>query len=102
MSSDYWKEAFLDTLEQCGLWDIVKEIPPEKLNEISISLENWSENKTMYYSGIAYDPLVKENEELKKNLDIERNKVFCKNCNGKGYDLGSQCWKCNGYGRYTL
>lgn len=54
------------------------------------------------------NPLVEENEKLSRAIKLEREKVTCRECNGRGVIVenfcnrssSSRCDKCNGEGRH--
>ena len=103
--SEYWKSSLEEIFGEYGISEgdkfdaIVKDV------EQAASMENEACG-----DHFIPDPQTAEIAELKKELDIEKNKVHCQECNGRGSitDYGpshyctSTCSKCNGKGRYTL
>jgi len=99
---DYWLECVSIALEEAGV-----KATPEQLDEIARSVEGGHENYGMSYP-TPESPFKRELEETKKKLARERDKVFCRTCDGRGlirsdgpahYSI-SQCWKCRGEGRH--
>lgn len=101
--TDYWREAFLTALEEADI-----PFPSgDKLNAAVKVIEGAHENYGMAH---GYDcipnPLRTENDALAKQLDRERRKEHCRNCDGRGrvvshgpiHSCNSQCHKCNGQG----
>ena len=102
----YWKECLSEALNGCEL--IATE---EQLAFLVDVVEGAHEN---YGMAFGYDdipnPLIKQNEELARELEMERSKVQCGECGGKGYVITngpyhnalSDCCKCNGKGSVML
>ena len=99
---DYWKECISQAAEGCGLT-----LTAEQLEYMADAVEGGDENiGQAFYSPEPF----RDNEkiELKKKLDAELAKVFCKECKGRGsivtygayHDGISTCWQCNGQGRH--
>lgn len=100
---NYWKECLESSFSEAGI--IATE---EQINMVARDVEISHEN---YSIAFGYDcipnPIKLELEETKRKLDIERRKVACKECNGKGYitdncgfrSSTSPCHKCNGEGK---
>ena len=102
----YFEEALGNSL--CERTDLYGQFTKEQLQEVAEDLMNaaemWSE-----YSGEAYipNPVEEELGKVKKELKLEKSKVSCPQCAGRGriYTPGpyhgsdSECWKCNGEGK---
>lgn len=97
---DYWLECIEQSCEDHGVV-ITREQATLVAKDVEISHDNIG---MAYY--VPENPLIGEVKELKKKLDIERNKVVCKNCWGDGRitenygtrSSNSQCDKCHGEG----
>jgi hypothetical protein len=102
MSQKYWEEALLDSFDQCGLWETIKNIPREKITEIGRLLQIWHEGiGLVHYS--PPNPMIDEIRKLEIALEKERRLKHCFECDGSGrIELGRsnmQCHKCNGAGK---
>ena len=101
----YWREALECALDEIGASD---KLTKEEIAAVAASLEASAECQSMAF---GYDcipnPQTLEIEELKRKLDIERKKVVCKECSGKGsitINFGtrsstSTCYICRGEGK---
>ena len=101
---DYWKECIKEAFEDAKI-----EASDEQIDTVISWVEGAHENYSM---ANGYDcipnPLETENKKLKKDLDDEKEKVLCKECNGKGvittyggtFQSTSSCDKCDGMGRH--
>lgn len=99
--TEYWKECISQACEDVGIV-----LSPEQLNSIAIDLATAHE----MYSECLYhpeNPLKRELEDTHKKLAIEKSKVVCPICQGRGSiheNFGfrssiSTCYKCNGEGK---
>ena len=103
-SIEYWRECVGIALDEAGLV-ATKEQIELIADAVCVSHDNY---------GMAFghecipDPRSEEIKKLQTALDNERNKVFCKECNGRGSitvncytrSATSQCWKCHGEGKH--
>ncbi len=102
---DYWKECISEAFEDA---EIIA--TDEQLEAIVSWVEGAHENYGMATGEDCIpNPLVEENNKLSAELQKERDKVICGECNGDGslYSNGpchssmSQCWKCRGEGMHA-
>lgn len=105
---EYWIEAVQCAFEEAGQWDAIKDIPPDKMAEIADALNTSQDCMSMaFYT--PENPLIDQNDRLQKALKIERDKVGCLVCLGRGrietqgpyHSSNSQCWKCHGEGKHA-
>lgn len=103
---DYWQECIAEAFEDAGIT-----ATKEQIETVVSWVEGAHENYGMATgSDCIPNPLVLENESLKKELTKERDKVICEECNGKGriitqgpcHSSNSECYKCRGEGRVSL
>lgn len=102
---NYWEECLSEAFDDTGIIATKKQI-----DTVASWVEGAHENYGMAH---GYDhipnPLILENEKLRKNLDIERRKEICPNCDGVGriitrgpsHSSNSRCWKCSGEGKIS-
>lgn len=107
---DYWAEAAAYAIEEVGKFD---QFTSEDFAAIGKSLLISAENQSMAFGWDVADANLSayrnlEMDELRKALQREKDKVHCRECNGRGrieilagpWVSNSQCWKCNGEGRH--
>lgn len=101
---DYWKECIAEAFESAKIV-----ATDEQINEVASWAEGAHENYGMAHGHDCIpNPETLRADELKRKLEIEQRKIYCKECKGSGriYSQGpyhgsdSQCWKCNGEGKY--
>jgi hypothetical protein len=76
--------------------------------EIATSLETSQDCMSMAFYQ-PENPMVGENARLERALKVERDKVGCLVCFGRGriktqgpyHSSNSQCWKCHGEGKHA-
>ncbi len=103
---DYWKECILEAFEDAGI---------DATDEQKDTVISWVEGAHENFSlGTGRDcipnPLAGELGRVERELQIERDKVICKECNGKGHIVShgpchsyhSDCSRCRGEGRHSL
>ena len=100
---EYWIEAVSQTAEDMNI-----KLSQEQIIEFAESMQISSEQQSMAFGELNIpNPLLSENKELKRELKREKEKIICKECNGRGslteYGPGtlmsiSNCYKCNGLG----
>ena len=103
---NYWEECISEAFDTAGI--VASE---DQIKEVACWVEGAHQNHGMAqgYDAIP-NPLRLENDNLKKELKKEQEKVICKECDGVGwitipgpYHSGtSQCFKCHGEGRRSL
>lgn len=102
---EYWVECIAQSAENCGAI-LTKEQIEAIAADVQASHENYG--LAFYQPSIDEHPVFSENKQLKKQLQEEREKILCRECNGHGriiiqgpyHSSDSQCWKCSGYGRH--
>ena len=100
--TEYWKEAVLCALDTVGI-----KITDEQANAVARDMEIAHDQYSMAFYH-PENPMIAELKETKKLLALERSKVFCKECEGKGrittqgpyHCSDSQCYKCRGEGKH--
>lgn len=101
--TDYWEECISEACEDAGLT-----VTQEQVDTIASWVEGAHDNYGMAHGYDAIpNPLVLENERLKREFDLEKSKITCPECKGEGriIDHGpchtseSNCSKCRGEGR---
>ena len=104
---DYWKECISIALEEEGV-----DATEVQIENIAGAVEGAHECYGMAHGHDAIpNPLAVENDQLKRDLKVEREKVNCKECGGRGWitinsplcnrSSSSQCWKCRGDTRHS-
>lgn len=100
---DFWRECISNAAEDCGLT-----LTDEQIFVLAAAVEGGHENYSQaFYSPPAGEYLEAENKRLRRELDIESAKVFCKECGGNGrtisfgpvHSANTECWKCRGSGK---
>lgn len=107
---EYWSEAASTAIEAVGKFEL---FTSTELDEIGKSLRISAECQSMAFGWDVADANLaasrdRELADLRKSLNREKNKVHCRECNGRGrieiaagpWVSNSQCWKCNGEGRH--
>jgi hypothetical protein len=100
---DYWLECIAEALSEAGVT-----ATDVQIKEIAGFVEGAHENYGMAFYQ-PENPLIGELAETKRKLQVETQKVHCKECNGSGqigingpyHSSVSQCWKCNGEGKVS-
>lgn len=100
--SDYWIEVVSSSLGDHGV-----SATPEQIEAIARDMEGSSENRYMGGPDTP-NPAIAEAKEAQAKYIRERDKVHCRECNGRGriYSQGphhgydTECWKCRGHGRH--
>ena len=103
--SEYWTECICEAFEDAGLTATDEQIA---------TVASWVDGAHEYY-GMAHghecipNPLLEETARLTRELKVEREKVHCRNCNGRGriisygpsHSSDFDCWICHGEGRHA-
>jgi len=102
---DYWTECVEISFEEAGI-----QATAEQIEVVAGGIEGCHENYGMAF----YQPPAGEYEEsksvrLKRELAIERDKIICNECKGRGRIIenfgfrssDSECMNCRGEGRHT-
>jgi len=101
----YWKESIEAALDEACLT-----ATPAQIETIVKCVEISHDQYGMAFGHDCIpNPVVLENDRLKKALKIEQDKVGCKTCNGRGSiteNFGtrsstSRCDRCNGEGKHS-
>jgi len=101
----YWHKCISEAFSEHGIT-----ATEEQIALVAEWVEGAHENYGMAFGHDAIpNPLKLENDDLKKKLATEKEKVFCRECNGSGRIIdnfgpsgrssNSQCRKCNGIGK---
>lgn len=102
MLKNYWKECIAEAFEDAGL-----EATEAQLDKVADWVEGAHDNFSMATgSDNIPNPLKLENAELQKKLALERSKVVCRECDGRGrivipgpyHSAETQCDECHGEG----
>lgn len=109
--NEYWTDAI-----EAALSDIGKDglLSREELETVGGSLAGSAENQSIAFGwDVASANLdaarEREKDDLRKEVRREREKIICRECNGRGriitqgpyHSSNSQCWKCRGAGRHA-
>jgi hypothetical protein len=97
----YWQECLAESLSEHGVT-----VTPEQLNSIARDIESCSDNMGLAFY-VPENPYISQIENLKSNLEKEKRKVTCQDCEGSGvmrsqgphHGSSSACFKCNGQGK---
>lgn len=105
---NYWFECVEIAASECGA-----NLTKEQIEYIADSVEGSHENYGMAFGDdVASANLAaarkREIDDAWKAAERERNKVHCRECNGRGRIImsfgtmqsDSECWKCRGEGRH--
>lgn len=105
---EYWAECISVSAEEIGL-----KLTDEQISELAAGVLGGHENYNMAFgydvaTSNRYAQLEREKQEAKDAVRREKNKVHCRECNGRGrYEIAGpyhssihQCHKCNGEGRH--
>jgi len=99
---NYWTECIEISLEECDL-----HATSEQIESIAGDVEAGHDNYGMAFH-VPESPVNGEIAQLKRELNDERAKVICSECNGRGrlishgpcHSGNSECFVCRGEGRY--
>lgn len=103
---DYWKECISEAFDDAGI-----AATEEQIDTVASWVEGAHDNYGMAQGHDCIpNPLVEENKRLSRELVKEREKVICRECNGRGriiipgpcHSGNSECWKCHGEGKVSL
>lgn len=103
---NYWLEALQSSLDEHG---VIHDLTKEQLAAVAKDMD-FAHQMHGEATGLINipNPLRLENEKLSKELKREREKVFCRECGGRGSITEnfanrsslSSCYKCNGEGKH--
>lgn len=102
MNREYWKICLEEILGEHGV-----EATSEQIEAMAGDFESCASVQGEYEAPVE-NPLIRETEILRKALEVEKAKVVCTVCNGRGrlieqfsssHCSDSDCWKCRGAGR---
>lgn len=102
---DYWTECIEISFEEAGI-----SATTEQIESVAGVVEGCHENYGMaFYQPPAGEYRDQENALLKRELAIEKEKVICDKCKGRGriisqgpcHSSDSECIQCCGEGRHT-
>lgn len=99
---DYWTECIEIAFDENGIT-----ATPAQIEATAGDVEGCHDNYGLAFYTPSHDPREDEIERLRKELQAERNKVICTECNGRGriitqgphHSSNSECWECRGDGR---
>lgn len=100
---NYWHECIVEAFDEIGI-----EATEEQIKYIVEAVNGAHENYGLATGRECIpNPLKEENVRLERELKLERQKIYCKYCNGTGritslgpsHSSNSQCLKCMGRGR---
>jgi len=100
---DYWKECVESALEEAGI-----EATSGQITVMADVVSGGYENYGMAFGYYCIpNPLQVENDRLNHKLSIEKSKVMCPACGGRGrfveygpsHTYNSECPKCRGEGK---
>lgn len=110
---EFWEEAVGDAFCQIDKWEVFETLTKDEQKKLGENLARWAESEGSAYgwdvaSSNRSAELRREEDDLRKELQRERNKVTCRECNGHGrlrYSAGpwavdSSCDRCNSTGRH--
>ena len=101
---DYWKECISEALDDAGV-----KATEEQIKNIAWWIEGAHENYGMAFGHDCIpNPVDLENKRLTKELQEEKDRVFCRECNGSGriishgpsHSSNSECSRCRGAGKH--
>lgn len=111
--SEYWREAVMEAFEGIDRFDLVNDLTKEQLDDIGEALATSAEHQSMAFgwdvaSANRHADIQRTEDNLRKEIRRERNKITCRSCNGTGsitshgpyHSSTSQCFKCHGEGRH--
>lgn len=112
--AEYWREAVMYAFEGIDRFDVIDGLSQEQLNEIGEALSTSAEHQSVAFgwdvaSANRAAEIRRTEEDLRKEIRLEREKVTCRPCNGTGsitipgpyHSSTSRCDKCNGMGRHA-
>lgn len=100
---NYWKECIAEACE-----DLKVAATKEQIEELAAWVEGAHENYEQAHGyHAAPNPLRQEVRDLKEELERERMKVVCEDCNGQGritfrgpyHSAHGECLECRGDGK---
>jgi DnaJ-class molecular chaperone len=101
---NYWQECVSEALEEAGI-----KASQEQIDQVAEFVSGAHDNYgTMHGHDCIPNPIELENKKLARELAIERDKVACPECCGRGSlttacgpvrSATSDCWKCRGSGK---
>ena len=102
----YWREAVDVALDEVGAFSLLTTEQREDMAKCLLNSAEMERECSGEYN--IPNPMRAEIKELKSKLDVERQKVGCRACNGHGsvtYNYGtlsstSRCDRCNGEGKH--
>lgn len=99
---DYWYDCILEAFDDTGI-----KATDEQITAVAEWVKCSHDNYGMH-TGDQYipNPLKSENDQLKRKLEREQNKIICWKCKGSGKEIThgpyhssySDCFKCSGKG----
>ena len=101
---DYWKECISEAFEDASI-----SATDDQIATVAYWAEGAHESfRQVHGHDCIPNPLWAENEQLTRELQAERDKQICRECNGSGslfcygpvHRSQSRCDKCNGEGRH--
>lgn len=101
--ADYYTDCLTESLDEHGIT-----ASAEQIAAVAKDIEGAAENVGMAFYQ-PENPAVSEVETLRKELALERAKITCRACNGRGrleftsgpWGINTVCDRCHGDGRYA-
>lgn len=99
---EYWEECISEAFDDAGI-----KATDGQIETVATWVKSGHDNHGMYTGDQCIpNPLKAENDELKRKLEREQNKIICPKCKGSGKEIThgpyhssySDCFKCSGRG----
>jgi len=106
MINEYWKICVEESLDEIGI-----KSTEDQREKLTVAMADAAEMESETTGRLCIpNPLERELADTKRELEIERDKVHCQRCNGRGRTIcddgirssESQCWECHGEGKRKL
>ena len=104
---DYYQECFEIAMDDAGCGHLLAQMTDAQKGHVGGAISGAVENVGMaFYT--PENPMIERNRTLERQLAWERELWPCEKCKGRGriitpgpyHSSDSQCWKCNGEGKY--
>ena len=88
---EYWKEFLSDCLWEHGVY-----VSKSQLDGIAKDIAIASDNQHLAFPTPEVSHVQQQIRDLQIQLEIERGKIICPTCKGRGHDGVMECHKCHG------